>query len=157
MSQFEELLRENKLLINKALLLDNEYWGLNKNFKDIFNGKNNLELDSNKTYIVLYQGEIEFTKLICDTAIKSGANVIFSLNDEYLATNELIVRIANQIIGQENLSNIIKLYNNIQEEKLFKGMQTVDEVVFIGSSFDYREVKNKIKCPCKLIKVEENE
>ena len=155
MSQFEKLLIKNKNIINKALNLDNDLWGLEKSFEDLMKKIDNIELENKKNYLIIYQGEIDFTKELCEQSINKQANIIFILNDEYLATNQLIVRIANELIKQENLKNIIKLYNNVDDEKVFKGSNDIDEAIFIGSAFDYRNVKNKIKCPCRWIETEE--
>lgn len=155
MELFNEVLRENKNLIEKALVIDNQKWGLEKTFRNIFEIKDVVKIDKNKNYLIIYEGNIEFTKEICEKAIEKNANVIFTINDEYLATNTLIVRIANEIIKEENKNNFIKIYNNIEEKKIFANSKEFDEVKFIGSSYDYRNIIKDINCPCKFIEIED--
>ena len=154
MESFEEVLINNKQLLEKAIKLDNDKWGLEKNFQDIFTTTKKVSIEKGKSYLVIYEGDIEYTKLICEEAIKEKANVVFSINDDYLATNELIVRIANEIIREQNYKNVIKLYNNVNNNKVLESSKEFDEAKFIGSSFDYRNIKNKIQCKCEFIEVE---
>lgn len=154
---FGETLDLNKKAICQALDVDNEKWGLDIEFSDLFTEDKRVKLDTNKTYLIIYQGDVNYTKIICDEALNKKANVIFSLNDEYLATNTAIVKIANNIIEKEKLGIILKIYNNVEDEKLFTGSKQIDEAIFIGNAFDYREVKYKIKCPCKFIEIEDEE
>ncbi len=156
-SSFEEMIIANKNALCKALDLDNEKWGLDIEFSDLFIEDKNISLEPNKTYLIIYQGDVNYTKLICEEALKNKANVFFSLNDDYLATNTVIVKIANNIIKDEYIGIVLKIYNNVEDERLYSGSNQIDEAIFIGNAFDYREVKYKIKCPCRFIEIEDEE
>ena len=155
MSDFINLLKKNDNLLNKAIMLDNDKWGFNKNIDNIINNEiNDIKLENNKNYLVIYEGDIEYTTKICDESIKTGSNVIFILNDEYLATNKSIIRIANEFLKNKKLKNFIKLYNNTEDKRVIKNSAEVDEVIFIGNAFDYRNIKDKIKSKCTFIETE---
>lgn len=154
MESFDEILINNKQLLEKAIKLDNSKWGLEKEFQDLFTETKKVTIEESKSYLVIYEGDIEYTKLICEKAIKEKANIVFSINDDYLATNELIVRISNEIIKEQDYKTVIRLYNNIDNNKVLESSKEFDEVKFIGSAFDYRNIKNKIHCKCEFIEVE---
>ena len=153
MKNFQEYIDKNKIVLDKALEIDNIKWNESINFKYIIKNKDlELILKKNKTYLVIYEGEPLITKTILEKAIQISANVIFTINDYYLATNTILVGIANKLLEENNIKCFFKLYNNIKESKIFENTDQVDTTVFIGDkeNFDYIEAHVK----GNLIKIE---
>ena len=81
---------------------------------------------------------------------KTALSVI--LFDYYLATNTILLGIANKLLEENNLKNLFKIYNNIKEDKIFENTKAVDTTIFIGDKEDFAYIDAHVNG--KLIKIE---
>lgn len=142
MKNFKDYIDKNKQILEKALQIDNQKWNEQIILADILKQEDlDIKLEKNRTYLVIYEGEPILTKILLEKAIEVSANIIFTIDDYYLATNTIFVEIANKLLEENNLKNLFKIYNNIKEEKIFQNTKAVDTTIFIGDkqNFDYIE------------------
>lgn len=155
MKNFQDYIYKNKSVLDRALNIDNIKWEEKLSFEDIIENKNlELTLEKNKTYLVIYEGQPILTKIILEKAIKSSANVIFTINDYYLATNTIILGIANKLIEENNIKCFFRIYNNVKENKIFENTKQVDTTIFIGDKENYDYMRAHVKG--NLIKINYN-
>lgn len=153
MKNFEEYLNKNEIVLNQALDIDNRKWNEKINLKDVIKNKNlELVLEKDKTYLVIYEGDPMITKTILKKAIQASANIIFTINDYYLATNTILIGIANKMVQENKVKCFFKLYNNIKENKIFENTNKVDTTIFIGDKENFEYIAAHVKG--ELIKIE---
>lgn len=153
MKTFNEYLEKNKEILKQALEIDNSKFKENYKYENIFKqDKFDIELEKNKTYLVIYEGEPEITKFLCEKAIEFDANLILTINDYYLAINTIISGIAMKKIKEEKLNLFIKVYNKIEEEKIVQSSYHVDETIYIGLKEDFKHIEKILNS--KLRKIE---
>lgn len=153
MKSINDYINKNKHILEKSLEIDNEKWNENLKFEEVLNysGLENLVLEKHKTYLVIYDGEPIHTKIIISKALEINANIIFILDDYFLATNSFLTQVANKLIKEKNKKMFIKLYNNIYEEKIFKSTSEVDTTIYIGDERNFEYIQNNVKS--NLIKI----
>lgn len=153
MKSFKEYIDKNNFVLEKALQIDNKKWDAQLEVQDILKQEDlDIKLEKNKTYLVIYEGEPIVTKILLEKAIKESANIIFTLNDYYLATNTILLGIANKLLEENNFKNLFKIYNNIKEDKIFENTKEVDTTIFIGDKEDFAYIEAHVNG--KLIKIE---
>ena len=153
MKSFKDYIEKNKFVLEKALQIDNKKWNERLEIEDILHQEDlDIKLEKDKTYLVIYEGNPILTKILLEKAIQALSNMIFTLDDYYLATNTIFVGIANKLLEENNFKNLFKIYNNIKEDKIFQNTKQVDTTIFIGvkENFDYIEAHVK----GNLIKIE---
>ncbi len=153
MKSFKDYIDKNKFVLEKALQIDNKKWNEELGIDDILKNEDlEIELEKNKTYLVIYEGDPIVTKILLEKAIDVSANMIFILDDYYLATNTIFLGIANKLLEENNLTNLFKIYNNIKEDKIFENTKEVDTTIFIGDKEDFAYIEAHVKSD--LIKIE---
>ena len=153
MKSFKDYIDKNKFALEKALQIDNKKWNEELGIDDILKNEDlEIELEKNKTYLVIYEGDPIVTKILLEKAIDVSANMIFILDDYYLATNTIFLGIANKLLEENNLKNLFKIYNNIKEDKMFENTKEVDTTIFIGGKDDFAYIEAHVKGD--LIKIE---
>ena len=147
MKSINDYINKNKHILQKSLEIDNETWNENLKFEEVLNcsGLENLVLEKHKTYLVIYDGEPIHTKIIINKALEVDANIIFILDDYFLATNSFLTQVTNKLIKENNKKIFIKLYNNIYEEKIFKSTSEVDTTIYIGDERNFEYIQNNVK------------
>ena len=153
MVKFEEYLNKNEFVLNQALKIDNKKRNEQITKQDIIKNKNiELILEKNKTYLLIYDGEPIITRIILEKAINVSANIIFTINDYYLATNTILIGIANKLLEENNIKCFFKIYNNVEENKIFENTNEVDATIFVGDKEDFDYIGAHVKG--KIIKIE---
>ena len=147
MKSINDYINKNKHILEKSLEIDNQKWNENLKFEEVLNysGLENLVLEKQKNYLVIYDGEPIHTKIIINKALEVDANIIFILDDYFLATNSFLTQVANKLIKENNKKMFIKLYNNIYEEKIFKSTSEVDTTIYIGDERNFEYIQNNVK------------
>lgn len=153
MKNFKEYIDKNEHVLEKALQIDNKKWNEQLNLEDILKQENlDLRLEKNKTYLVIYEGDPIITRIILEKAIEASANIIFTIDDYYLAINTILVGIANKLLEENDLKNLFKIYNNVKEDKIFENTKQVDTTIFIGDKENFAYMDAHVKGD--LIKIE---
>ena len=153
MKNFIDYIDKNKTVLEKALQIDNKKWNEQLSIEDILKQQDlDIKLEKNKTYLVIYEGDPIITRIILEKAIEASANIIFTIDDYYLATNTIFVGIANKLLEENNLKNLFKIYNNIKEDKIFENTKEVDTTIFIGDKENFAYIDAHVKGD--LIKIE---
>ena len=153
MKSFEDYIDKNKQVLEKAIQIDNKKWNEKLEIEELFKQEEfNIKLEKNKTYLIIYEGDPIATKMLLENAIKESANIIFTLYDYYLATNTILVGIANKLLEENNIKCFFKIYNNIKEDKIFENTKAVDTTIFIGNKEEFAYMEAHVKGD--LIKIE---
>ena len=153
MKSFKDYIDKNKFVLEKALQIDNKKWNEQLGIEEILKQEDlDIKLEKDKIYLVIYEGDPIVTKILLEKAIKVSANIIFTLDDYYLATNTIFVGIANKLLEENDLKNLFKIYNNIKEDKIFENTKEVDTTIFIGNKEDFAYIEAHVKGD--LIKIE---
>lgn len=153
MKKLIEYIDKNIQVLQKALELDNKKWYEQLSIEKILEQKDiKLEFEKNKTYLVIYEGNPIITKILLERAIQTASNLIFTVDDYYLATNTILVGIANKLIKENDIKSFLKIYNNIEENKIFENTNEVDATIFIGDKEDFAYIEAHVKGD--LIKIE---
>ena len=75
MKYFDEYINKNQKILDKALEIDNNKWNEKTIYNDIYQEKIfEFELEEEKTYLIIYDGDPQVTKSICNKAILSKSN-----------------------------------------------------------------------------------
>ena len=146
MRSYKEYIDKNKVLLQRALEIDNNKWQEENALGDIVNKeqiKENLEV--NKAYLVIYEGQPEITMKLIEEAIDSNSSIVFTIKDYYLAINKILIDIANKCILENKKQILFKLYNNINEEKIYEASEISDKTIYIGNKEDFDYIKKNIK------------
>lgn len=153
MKSFKDYIDKNKFVLEKALQIDNKKWNEQLLIEEILKQEYlDITLEKDKTYLIIYEGDPIVTKILLEKAIEVSANIIFTLDDYYLATNTIFVGIANKLLEENNLKNLFKIYNNVKEDKIFENTKQVDTTIFIGNKENFAYMDAHIKGD--LIKIE---
>ena len=153
MKKYEQYLEKNKSLIEKSLEIDNKKWEESFNIEQLFKEENKSEyaLEKNKAYLVIYEGQPEITNILLKNAILKDSSIVFTIKDYYLATNRILISIANKCIQENKKQVLYKLYNNIDDEKIYEATQNPDETIYVGDKGDFNYIKNNIQGKVRFI------
>ena len=153
MKKYVQYLEKNKSLIEQSLEIDNKKWDENFNIDKLFKkeNNNNYVLEKNKAYLVIYEGQPEITSKLLENAIPINSSIVFTIKDYYLATNKVLISIANRCIQENKKQVLYKLYNNIEEEKIYEATQNPDETIYIGNEEEFNYIKNNIQGKVRFI------
>lgn len=156
MKDYKQYLEKNKSLIEKSLEIDNSKWNENLSFKKLIEEeKININLERNKAYLVIYEGQPEITIQLLQKSIISNSSMLFTIKDYYLATNKILISIANKCVQENKIKAIHKLYNNIEEERIYKATKKADKTIYIGDIDNFNYIKNNIQSETIFIKYDE--
>ena len=86
-----------------------------------------------------------------ENAIPINSSIVFTIKDYYLATNKVLISIANRCIQENKKQVLYKLYNNIEEEKIYEATQNPDETIYIGNEEEFNYIKNNIQGKVRFI------
>lgn len=153
MKDFKNYLSKYFNLIDEVLKIDNKKWNENIDINQI-NEKLDLKIDleEGKTYLIIYDGNPRLTKFILEQAIRNKSNIVFTIYDYYLATNETLISIAKKYSKDNKINIFLKLYNNIYEDKIFENTRNVDETIYIGEKQEFNFIEANVQS--KLTKIE---
>lgn len=155
MRDYKQYLDKNKKLIEQSLEIDNKKWKENLEFNNLLDKeKIYLTLEKNKAYLVIYEGQTEITIQLLEKAIPINSSIVFTMKDYYLATNKVLISIANKCVQENKKQVLYKLYNNIEDKKIFEATQNPDETIYIGNKDDFNYIKNQIHGKVKFIEYE---
>lgn len=156
MKKYKQYLNKNKSLIEQALEIDNKKWKENLDLNKLFKEENlDLNLEKNKAYLVIFEGQPEITYQLLEKAISINSSIVFTIKDYYLAINKLLISIANKQAQENKIQVLYKLYNNIDEEKIYEATQNPDETIYIGDKENFNYIKNNIQGKVRFIKYDD--
>ena len=149
-----QYIQSNKMVLKKAVHMDHKICNQKIDLDYMINiikeleniaedGKNNKR----ETLAVIYEGEIKNTLEIAIKQTSIDNNIVFFVNDDFLATNTIIVDILNRILKENKQSNFIKLYNKVKLEDIIFKSKEFDKIICINDEFKYEYIKNKSKIP----------
>jgi len=145
---------KNKEILENAIELDNSKWGGSLKFEDLLKVGRDVserdykkEVSSSNTYIVLYNGDPKITLELAILGIKSSSNMIFMIYDDDFATNNLLIKIMQQLAEETGDKSFVKLYNNVRNEDIRKSTEFADKIIYIGDIFEYHNVKRQYNLP----------
>ncbi len=154
MRDFYDYVVKNRDVLEQAINIDNEKWNDKKAFKNVFDKKIFMALpEPKKTYLTLYEGNIAVTYSLLDEALSNNSNLVLTINDEFLATNTVLVSIANKFLQENKKDLFIKLYNNIEDDKILKSTEKVDCTLLIGHEENYEKIIKNSKGRIKKIEL----
>lgn len=150
-----KVLNKNKSVIENAINLDNKRMQYDLTFDDLLGvciklRNKNYQINKSetvKTSIVIYNGNPKITLELALTALLYRLNFIFTINDDFLAINSILISIIERIIKQTKMSNFIKLYNNVLIAELSKTENLADNIIYIGDKFNYQNIKKYTSLP----------
>ena len=146
MRSYKEYVDKNKIVLQKALDIDNNKWDEKNTLEDIINKEQiKVNFEENKAYLVVYEGQPEITIKLIEEAINSNSSIVFTIKDYYLAINKILIEIANKCILENKKQILFKLYNNINEEKIYEASEISDKTIYIGNKEDFDYIKKNIK------------
>lgn len=145
---------KNKEILKDAIELDNSKWGGTFKFSDLIGAAKDIESRNykvenvtNSTYIVLYNGNPSITLELAILGAIANSNMIFMIYDNNLATNNILVKMIEQIAEKNETKIFIKLYNNISKEDIKRSTELADKIIYIGDKFEYHNVKRNYGLP----------
>ena len=156
MRNYKEYIDKNKIALKKAIEIDNNKWEEENTLENIIEKeKIKVNLEKNKAYLIIYEGQPEITMQLLEKAILVNSSIVFTIKDYYLATNKVLISIANKLVQESQKQVLYKLYNNIENEKIYEATQNPDETIYLGNKEDFEYIKNKIHGKVKFIEYNE--
>ena len=155
MRTYKEYINKNKIVLQKSLEIDSNKWNEKNTLKDIINKEQiKVNFEENKAYLVIYEGQPEITIKLIEEAINTNSSIVFTIKDYYLATNKILIEIANKYIVENKKRILFKLYNNIDEQKIYEASEISDKTMYIGNKEDFNFIKKNIKSETIFIEYE---
>lgn len=152
MKEYKEYVEKNKAVIEEALKIDNNKWEEKLNYAELLNKeKIKVNFEENKAYLIVYEGQPEITNQLLEKAISKNSSIVFTIKDYYLATNKVLISIANKCINENKSRVLYKLYNNIDEEKIYEASKNPDETIYIGDIEEFNFIRKNIQGKLRFI------
>ena len=152
MKEYKEYVEKNKAVIEEALKIDNNKWEEKLNYAELLNKeKIKVNFEENKAYLIVYEGQPEITNQLLEKAISKNSSIVFTIKDYYLATNKVLISIANKCINENKSRVLYKLYNNIDEEKIYEASKNPDETIYIGDVEEFNFIRKNIQGKLRFI------
>lgn len=146
MRNYKEYIDKNKIALKKAIEIDNNKWEEENTLENIIEKeKIKVNLEKNKAYLIIYEGQPEITMQLLEKAILVNSSIVFTIKDYYLATNKTLIEIANRYILENKKQILFKLYNNINEDKVYEASEISDKILYIGNKDEFDFIKKNIK------------
>ena len=152
MKEYKEYVEKNKAVIEEALKIDNNKWEEKLNYAELLNKEEiKVNFEENKAYLIVYEGQPEITNQLLEKAISKNSSIVFTIKDYYLATNKVLISIANKCINENKSRVLYKLYNNIDEEKIYEASKNPDETIYIGDVEEFNFIRKNIQGKLRFI------
>lgn len=99
--------------------------------------------NSNKEIILAsYYGNPYITINLLIQSLYCKKAIILAIEDEMLGTNKLLVTLFNNILEKHKISPIVKLFNMVSGKEIISVQKELKEIICIGNSQAYYELKN---------------
>lgn len=126
---YEKVIREEQLL-NIVRKYKEKEMKLNENIKNIQ---------------ILLPGNPEIVFMLAIEAIRNNLKMLIIIEDFCLAQNTMLIELINSSLKDMRLKEIIKLENQLEDEKIIQNSEKFDMTMCIGNSNDYNILSKKIK------------
>lgn len=116
-------IKEEESNINKANQIDNKHYKMKININKLIQITDNLKSRnvgelSNKNLLVIHNGNPYVTYILAIKAICSNTNLDICVNETMLGTNNVIIKIIEEVLKELKININISIIRNLDKEKL---------------------------------------